>query len=114
MTNYIRVGTLTQIGARNYAKEERQKEDYYATDPKAVEKLLEVETFNKNIWENACGEGNISKVLKQNNYNVYSTDLIDRGYQDKLVDFLLNKGRRNSGNTQNTSCHVLLPANYPT
>lgn len=88
MNSYLTVGALTQIGANTFSKEERQNNDFYATDPNAVKKLLEVETFNKNIWENACGEGNISKVLKENNYNVYSTDLIDRGYQDELVDFL--------------------------
>lgn len=66
----------------------REENDYYATDPKAMEKLLEYETFNNNIWECACGEGNLSKVLKANGYNVYSTDLIDRGYQDKQMDFL--------------------------
>ena len=78
-------------GASNHTTAERQKHDYYATDPKATELLLEQETFNKNIWECACGEGHIANVLKQHGYNVYSTDLIDRGYQDKLVDFLLNK-----------------------
>lgn len=79
------------LGASNHSELEREKHDFYATDPKAVEKLLKVETFNKNIWENACGTGNISEVLKQNNYNVYSTDLIDRGYQDELVDFLCSE-----------------------
>ncbi len=69
-------------------KSEREQNDYYATDPKAMEKLLEYETFNQNIWEPACGEGNLSKVLKANGYNVYSTDLIDRKYQDKQLDFL--------------------------
>lgn len=78
-------------GASNHTTAERQKHDYYATDPKATELLLEQETFNKNIWECACGEGHIANVLKQHGYNVYSTDLIDRGYQDKLVDFLMNK-----------------------
>ena len=86
MKDYKTIGVLTQIGA--ISEEERETNDYYATSPEAVKKLLEVETFNKNIWENACGEGNISKVLKENNYNVYSTDLIDRGYQDELIDFL--------------------------
>ena len=42
---------------------ERQKHDYYATEPRAVELLLEVEKFDKNILEPACGEGHISKVL---------------------------------------------------
>lgn len=66
----------------------REENDYYATDPKAIDYLLKYETFNKNIWECACGEGNLSKVLKDNGYNVYSTDLIDRKYQDDIVDFL--------------------------
>lgn len=66
----------------------REENDYYATDPKAMIKLLEHETFNKNVWEPACGEGNLSDVLKKCGYNVYSTDLIDRGYQDDLIDFL--------------------------
>ena len=67
---------------------EREKNDFYATDPKAMYKLLEYETFNKNIWEPACGEGNLSEVLKENGYNVYSTDLIDRGYGEDHYNFL--------------------------
>ena len=66
----------------------REKNDYYATHPKAMELLLKYETFNNNIWECACGEGNLSKVLKAHGYNVFSTDLIDRKYQDKQIDFL--------------------------
>lgn len=67
---------------------EREPNDYYATDPRAMEVLLKRESFNNNIWEPACGEGNLSKVLKANGYNVYSTDLIDRKYQDDIIDFL--------------------------
>ena len=67
-------------GASNHTDEVRQQNDYYATEPKAVELLLQVETFNKNIWECACGEGHMSEVLLANGYNVRSTDLIDRGY----------------------------------
>ena len=66
----------------------REENDYYATNPKAMIKLLEHETFNKYIWEPACGEGNLSEVLKEYGYEVFSTDLIDRGYQDKQMDFL--------------------------
>ena len=44
--------------------------------------------FNKNIWECACGEGNLSEALKKQGFNVYSTDLINRGYQDEQLDFL--------------------------
>lgn len=67
---------------------DREKNDFYATDPKALIKLLEHESFNKNIWEPACGEGNLSEVLKERGHDVFSTDLIDRGYQDEIIDFL--------------------------
>lgn len=66
----------------------REKNDYYATDPKAIDLLLQYEVFDRNIWECACGEGNLSTALKEYGYNVFSTDLIDRGYPDDIVDFL--------------------------
>ncbi len=75
------------IGASNHVPEERQKEDYYATNPIAAEILLKEETFNKDIWECCCGEGHLSKVFSENNYNVKSSDLIDRGYGEAF-DFL--------------------------
>ena len=62
--------------------------DYYATEPKAVELLLEQEPFCPYVWECACGEGHIAKVLKEHGYNVRSTDLIDRGYGEGGIDFL--------------------------
>lgn len=83
------------LGARNYAQNEREANDYYATEPKALELLLEKETFNSNIWECACGEGHLSKVLEKHGYNVWSTDLIDRGYGKGGVDFLHCDGEYN-------------------
>lgn len=70
-------------------KAEREENDYYATNPQAMIDLLERETFSKKIWEPACGEGNLSEVLKAFGYDVFSSDLIDRGgYPDKVLDFL--------------------------
>lgn len=69
--------------------------DYYATEPRAVELLLEQESFSENIWEPACGEGHISKVLEDNGYSVFSTDLIDRGFGTGDVDFLKQKYKFN-------------------
>lgn len=63
-------------------------EDYYATEPRAVELLLKQEQFSDTVWEVACGEGHISKVLEEHGYNVISTDLIDRGFGQGGVDFL--------------------------
>lgn len=75
------------LGARNYAHEERERDDYYTTDPKAVRLLLEVEQFSPHIWEPACGEGHISKELQKAGYEVYSSDLIGRGF-GQIADFL--------------------------
>lgn len=79
------------LGARNYAQEEREQNDYYATEPKALELLLDIEKFDNNIWECACGEGHLSEVLKNRGYNVISTDKIDRGYGG-VADFLEYNG----------------------
>lgn len=80
---------FTTLGSSNHASEEREQFDYYATDPKAVELLLELETFAPVIWEPACGEGHISKVLQAHGYEVISTDLIYRGFGDsEPLDFL--------------------------
>ena len=77
------------LGASNHTENERQEHDYYATEPKAVEILLQNETFNHNIWECACGEGHISKVLQAAGFDVYSSDLIYRGFGDpEPFDFL--------------------------
>lgn len=77
------------IGASNHTESERETHDYYATEPKAVEILLKEEKFFPYVWECACGEGHISKVLEAHGYKVKSTDIIDRGYKDTEVqDFL--------------------------
>jgi hypothetical protein len=76
------------LGARNYAQNEREENDYYATDPIALEMLCDLETFAPNVWECACGEGHLSDVLVNRGYTVISSDLIDRGYGYSGVDFL--------------------------
>lgn len=45
------------LGASNHTENERELNDYYATDPKAVEALLDRETFNRHIWEPAAAAG---------------------------------------------------------
>jgi hypothetical protein len=59
---------------------EREKDDFYPTPKYAVEELLKREVFNGNIWECACGEGDISEVFLEKGFDVKSTDLIDRGF----------------------------------
>lgn len=78
----------TTLGASNHVEDERADNDYYATEPKAVEMLCELEKFAPDIWEPCCGEGHISEVLRNNGYNVISTDLVNRGYGHGGVNFL--------------------------
>lgn len=78
------------LGARNYAQNEREINDYYATEPKAAQLLMEVEKFSPLIWECACGEGHLAKEFVKAGYQVYATDLIDRGYGIQQ-DFLTTK-----------------------
>jgi 2-polyprenyl-3-methyl-5-hydroxy-6-metoxy-1,4-benzoquinol methylase len=75
------------LGARNYAQNEREVNDYYATEPKAAQLLMEVEQFAPMIWECACGEGHLAKEFERAGYHVYATDLIDRGFGHQQ-DFL--------------------------
>ena len=69
-------------------KDNRVKNDFYPTPPEATQVLLDRYKFDGNIWECACGNGSMSKVLIENKYDVYSSDLIDRGYGENGIDFL--------------------------
>lgn len=84
------------LGASNHTDKERQNEDYYATDPIAAKLLLEVETFDKNIWECACGEKHLSKIFEENGYNVRSSDIVDR-CGNEVYNFLSNDNKSWNG-----------------
>jgi hypothetical protein len=70
-------------------KAEAEKDDFYPTPPQATRALLEHENFSGPVWEPACGDGAISKVLIDEDYDVISTDLVDRGYGTPRIDFLM-------------------------
>lgn len=79
----------TCLGASNHALEDRETEDYYATDPKAAELLLEVEPELSYIWECACGEGHLADVFDKANKLGLATDKVYRGYGNlNPIDFL--------------------------
>ena len=85
MKDWVGNKSIRNCNLRSTGAEEH---DYYATEPKATELLLSVESFSKDVWECACGEGHISKVLEAHGYNVSSSYLIDRGYGFGKIDFL--------------------------
>ena len=80
------------LGASNHTDDEREANDYYATDPKTIIDLFNVEDFDVMIWECACGEGHLSKKMIELGKQVLSTDLIDRGFGQGIVDFLQYEG----------------------
>jgi len=83
-----RMSIYAPHGASNHSDWDREKDDYYATEPEAIDWLLSVEDLQGIIWECACGEGHLSKRLEELGKTVMSTDLIDRGYGTGGVDFL--------------------------
>ena len=62
--------------------------EFYPTPPEATRALLTAESFDGSIWEPACGQGHISKVLVAAGHDVVSTDLIAYGYGEANRDFL--------------------------
>ena len=79
--------TFSTLGASNHSEHEREERDFYATSPETIEGLLANETFGT-IWENACGNGHLSKELIKRGYKVFSSDIIKRDFECKEIDFL--------------------------
>jgi len=84
-----------QLGVNG--KTERQEDDFYATNPNALELFLnklkeDGVVLAQNVWECACGQGHLSEVLKKNGHTVVSTDIVNRGYPGtEIVDFALEE-----------------------
>ena len=77
------------LGASNHTNEEREQDDFYATDPDAVDKLLSVEILNPYIWEPAVGGGHLALRLSNNGYVVFASDIKERDFRcDEIHDFL--------------------------
>jgi len=76
----------------------RQKDDYYATPPACTRALIDVEGARMPdvIWEPACGDGAISRLIEETGRVVRSSDLVDRGCGEAGIDFLLEKSTGDS------------------
>ena len=71
------------LGASNHVEEERQAEDFYETDPSAVNRLMQASNIyhpgkDALIWECAVGRGALAHKLEEFGYTVVGSDLIDR------------------------------------
>lgn len=82
------------MGARNGAKNERDPNDFYATDPTALNVLLDsnkIELSHK-VLEPCAGLGHLSKRLKERGHEVISWDIIQRDFPlDWVGDFTTNE-----------------------
>ena len=80
---------IAGIAPSNHSSKNRESEDFYATDPKAVDMLCELERFSPTVFEPACGQGHIADALKRHGYSVICMDIVDRGYAGcEIGDFL--------------------------
>src|SRR3954453_6907388 len=61
---------------------------FFPTPAWATYALIDNERFAGQIWESACGNGAMSRVLGHASKHVISSDLYDRGFGDIGKDFL--------------------------
>jgi len=83
---------FTPLGASNHSKGERQKEEYYATDPKFINLLLKKEPWLKNpklkILEPCAGENIlVDRFYELTGNKMDSYDLISRREDVKAADY---------------------------
>jgi hypothetical protein len=71
---------------------EKVQDNWYQEGPRAIESLLDVESFEGTVWDPACGEGNIPKACAARGMTTYATDLVDRGYGGQLDFLTVNTG----------------------
>lgn len=63
--------------------------DWYVEPVEATHALLDVERFEGQIYDPACGCGNILTALRERQYDAFGSDLIDRGSGEPAgIDFL--------------------------
>lgn len=69
----------------------RRENDFYPTPREATVALLPlIADWPKAVWEPACGDGAMARVLEGAGYDVLASDLVDRGYGDACFNFLFD------------------------
>ena len=61
---------------------EREANEHYVEPSWCSARLFEEENFEGLIWDPCCGFGTIPKVAIDYGFEVFATDLIDRGYDE--------------------------------
>lgn len=76
------------LGASNHTDKEREPNEFYATEPRALGLFAPLFPIHHKVYECACGNGSLSKWLVGHGHDVLSSDIIDRGYGHTGIDFL--------------------------
>ncbi len=83
------------VGSSAHSVRGREENDFYATDPQALVNFISslkrdgVRSLSQNVWECACGDGALTKVLRAQGHTVKSTDIIDRDCPGvQIADFM--------------------------
>lgn len=76
-------------GSPNRSRIARPSDDHYPTPREAIIPFVRSgEPLPGKIWEPACGDGAMARVLLEHGHRVIATNLGDRGYGQTGVDFL--------------------------
>jgi hypothetical protein len=81
------ISIFKTLGANNHTNHDYEENGFYATDPIAIDKLKKVFEIPHSIYEPMCGQGHLSERLIKHGHEVWSTDLINRGYGETGVNF---------------------------
>lgn len=73
------------LGSSFISTVERPTQDYYATDPAAIDGLTQHINLPDFVWEPSCGEGHLVRAMEKLGIKVLATDLVYRG-----IGFTLN------------------------
>lgn len=74
----------------NKSAVDRSSTDFYPTPSEVTKALLKFLNIPKNevIWECACGEGHMAKVMIDMGYKVISSDINDLGFGETGIDYI--------------------------
>lgn len=77
------------------ATEIRERDGLYPTPDDVTEALFTAwEPRSRVVWEPACGDGRMARVIEGRGYFVSASDIADHGYGEAGVDFLTTERAR--------------------
>lgn len=85
--------TASLDGRRRKGEYARAPADFYPTAETLSEQLPDLEELGDRVWECACGDGRLARVLRSAGVQVVATDKYAWGYGRGGVDFLRAKRR---------------------